>query len=127
MPTMMSRRILGLAARVALGAMLFVQGALALAGCDWGSRAAARAVAMSAGEAGCHEEPARNANLCIGHCLDTDQSAGAAPLPNALPGAAVALVIDVLDGPSVRETELRHAPRRTHAPPPRILFQSFQI
>jgi len=62
-------------AQLVLGLLLFTQGALAMAGCDWSRAAPALTVAASSSQPPCHEVPAINANLCLAHCLSADQSA----------------------------------------------------
>ena len=61
-------------ARLMLGLLLFTQGALAMAGCDWLRAAPALAISASSSQPPCHEAPAVNANLCLAHCLSADQS-----------------------------------------------------
>jgi len=114
-------------ARLLVGAMLFAQAALAAAGCDWLNRNPAQLIGEGSAEPSCHEEPARNANLCLAHCLGTDQSADT-------PQQVVPVWIDVpafrltlVERPVVRQAAMRHAPTRTHAPPVRILFHIFLI
>ncbi len=113
-------------AGVLLGVLLLAQAALAIAACDWLRVAPAKALAEKSNEPSCHEQPARNANLCLAHCLSADQSADTPQF--AIPAWSQASLLVVLG--------IERSPRRltTHftlprpgAPPPRILFQTFQI
>ena len=124
---MLSRRILGIAARIVLSALLFAQAALAMAACDWSRVAPARALASNAVEPSCHEEPARNANLCLAHCLGADQSTDTPQVPVPALPSAPALVVPGLDIPGARAAMLRHALPNVAAPPPRILYHQFLI
>jgi hypothetical protein len=106
--------------------MLFAQVALAAAACDWPGLAPARAFAAQAGEASCHEGPARSANLCLAHCLSGDQTVD---IPQVTLPARVAavLVVDAIGPSRACDAFTRRPPDRPGAPPPRILFQSFLI
>jgi hypothetical protein len=108
---------------VLLGAMLFAQAALALSACEWPKRSPANAFADAPT---CHEEPARNSNLCLSHCLSEDQSLD---LPQVKVHALPASVVLVLEprlqlAPAVQTAWHEVAVPR---PPPRILFQSLLI
>jgi hypothetical protein len=108
--------------------MLFAQSAIALAACDWGQRAPAQAIALNQTPP-CHEKaPAsRNLNLCLADCLSFDQSSSTPPLPLlALPSAPV-LIIVLPDHATLNVAAAQSALPHPPAPPPRILFQSFQI
>lgn len=112
---------------VILGALLFAQAALAVAACDWSRVAPAMALATKASEPTCHEEPARNANLCLAHCLSFDQSPETPQLQLPAISAAPALIVAMPDERSIGSVDRRYRLPRPAAPPPRILFQSFQI
>lgn len=113
--------------RVILGALLFVQAALAIAGCDWSRVAPAMALATKADEPSCHEEPARNANLCLAHCLSFDQAPDTPQLQLPAISAEPALFVAMPWEQAFRVVDRRYRLPRPAAPPPRILFQSFQI
>ena len=127
MKTMISRRTRTCVAQLMLGVVLFAQAALATAACDWLQAAPARAIAANSSEHPCHEEPASNANLCLAQCLSADQSADTPQL--VLPAwiEAAPLVIAVRDRWSGPVLIVQFVLPRPAAPPPRILFQSFQI
>jgi len=114
-------------AQVLLGALLFAQAALAVAACDWLRVAPAMALAAKAGQPTCHEEPARNANLCLAHCLSFDQSPDTPQLQVVAIPASPALVVPMPDGRAIGVVDSRFRFPRAAAPPPRILFQSFLI
>jgi hypothetical protein len=109
--------------------VLFAQGSLALAACDWARRAPAHAIAQAeqpAAEARCHEQE-RNVNLCVAHCLGEDQSLDKPSV--SIPPFAAAPVLSL---PSITLAP-RHVTRDAefvpHAagPPPRIRFQIFRL
>lgn len=114
-------------ATVLLGAMLFAQAALAAAACDWLRVAPAQAIMAKAGEPSCHEEPAQNTNLCLSHCLGSDQSADTPQVAIPAWNQASFLVIVDLERAPVLKAVLHYTPPHPGAPPPRILFQSFLI
>src|SRR5688572_24573234 len=110
-----------------LCATLFAQAALAVAACDWLRVAPAQAIVAKAGEPSCHEEPARNANLCLAHCLGADQSMDTPQV--AIPvwsQSSLLVIVDLVRAPALR-TVPQYTPPHAGAPPPRILFQSFLI
>lgn len=113
--------------RVILGALLFAQAALAIAACDWSRVAPAMALAAKAGEPSCHEEPARNANLCLAHCLSFDQTPDTPQLQLPAISVTPALVVAMPDERTIGVVDRRYRLPRPAAPPPRILFQSFLI
>src|SRR5688572_29701145 len=110
-----------------LCATLFAQAALAVAACDWVRVAPAQALAAKAAEPSCNEVPASNANLCLAHCLGSDQSADTPQV--ALPAWSQAsfLVIAGIESVRTPQAVLRYTLPRPGAPPPRILFQTFLI
>ena len=114
-------------ATVLLGAMLFAQAALAVAACDWLRVAPAQAIMAKAGEPSCHEEPAQSANLCLSHCLGSDQSADTPQVAIPAWSKASFLVIVAFERAPVLKAVLHYTPPHPGAPPPRILFQSFLI
>jgi hypothetical protein len=121
----MSRpRFVRASARFLLVVLLFAQGALAFAGCDMPERTPAAAIAISGPP--CHE-PAGEANLCLAHCLASDQSLDK-PDVTVHPLAAVA----VLAAPAAADFDDVLVPRRLDvpqaaAPPARILFRRLRI
>ena len=125
---MMRSRPRYFAALAALAAMLFAQAAFALAVCD-PARAPSRAqmiVAHDVENAGCHQ-PADNANLCLAHCQNGEQTldkhqvkvpdAPLHPLQLARPWQEARQRVQVI---------LR-APSPAAGPPPRVLFRSLLI
>ncbi len=127
MQPMASRGIVKKIASVVLGAMLFAQAALAVAACDWLRVAPAQAIMAKAGEPSCHEEPAQNTNLCLSHCLGSDQSADTPQVAIPAWNQASFLVIVAFESAPLPQGSRRYALPRPAAPPPRILFQSFLI
>jgi len=123
---MISRRTRTRVAQLTLGVLLFAQAALAMAACDWLHAAPARAF-NQASSPPCHEEPKQNANLCLVHCLSADQSADTPQfvIPAWIDSAP--LMVAVSHRWSGRASIVRFVLPRPAAPPPRILFQSFQI
>lgn len=113
---------------VLLGALLFAQAALAVAACDWLRVAPAMALATKASEPTCHEEPERNANLCLAHCLSFDQKTPDTPqLQLPAISAAPALVVAMPEERALGIVDRRYRLPHPAAPPPRILFQTFLI
>ena len=113
-----------------LSLLLFGQGALAAAACDWLQRSPAQAVA--GGESPpCHEAAPtqRNANLCLADCQSGMQSLDKPSVTvHAMPVAPV-LVVRLI-APSATVALIAALPYAIHppgAPPPRILFHSFLI
>jgi hypothetical protein len=127
MRVMISRRSRTRVAQLALGVMLFAQVALATAACDWLQAAPARAIAANSSEQPCHEEPTNNANLCLAHCLSADQSADTPQVVFPAWIDTVPLTVAVRDRWSGPVQIVQFVLSRPAAPPPRILFQSFQI
>lgn len=125
---MFTRRSSLRTARLLLGVFLVAQAGLAMAGCDWGARDAARAVVLAAGsgEAPCHEvaAPSAGPGLCLTHCLGSLQSLDK-PMTGLPPQAAIAVL--TVPPPAARTVLGRQPLLATAAPPPRILFQSFLI
>jgi hypothetical protein len=110
-----------------LGVLLFAQAALAAAACDWARAAPAQALAAVSDQPSCHEAPARNANLCLAHCLGADQSADTPQVQVPVQDAGPVLVVALPEVLSQRLAHQRHASPLPAGPPPRILFQSFLI
>lgn len=115
-------------AKAVLGVLLFAQVALAVAACDWLRIAPAQAVAAKPSEPTCHDEPSRNANLCLSHCLGSDQNAGILQVPiPAWSQTYYFLVIADIENIRAPQVDLRYTLPRPGAPPPRVLFQTFLI
>jgi len=110
-----------------LGLLLFTQGVLAVAGCDWARAAPALAINASSSQPPCHEEPAVNANLCLAHCLSADQSAGTPQVVVPAWADCPPIMVAVVYRWTGRAEDHRFVLPRPSAPPPRILFQSFLI
>lgn len=118
----MRRRFRFLAASLALGGMMFLHVAVALAACEGPSMglAAMHAAAMP----DCHEAGAPEP-LCLAHCQNEDQTLG--QFPAGMPDLAEPRVI-VCELEVTRHAEPRSPPVFSlPAPPRRILFQSFQL
>jgi len=124
---MYRRRTRSLIIRFLLGAMLFAQAALAVAVCDWLRAAPAQALAARAAESSCHEQPVRNVNLCLAHCLGGAQSADTPQVAIPAWSQASFLVIVGIEIVPAPQTVLRYTLPQQGAPPPRILFQTFLI
>ena len=112
-----------------LSLLLFGQGALAAAACDWQQRSPAQAIA---GESlpPCHETALdqRNANLCLTDCQSGMQSLDKPSVTvHAMPVAPV-LVVQLI-APAADALLLASFPFEIHPPgaPPRILYHQFLI
>jgi hypothetical protein len=114
-------------AQFMLGLLLFTQGALAMAGCNWLRAAPALAISASSSQPPCHEAPAVNPNLCLAHCLSTDQSADTPQLVVPVWVDSPPIIVTMVYRWTGRAENLRFVLPRPSAPPPRILFQSFLI
>ena len=123
-------------AKLVLGLLLFAQAAVAVAACDWGQRAPARAVAAMAAMSEnpcCAEDEAPgglagNANLCLAHCTSDAQSVDTSAV--ALPALSTAAVLTVSPMLPSRSFVLRRASSIDYAftaPPASILFQNFRV
>ena len=112
---------------VLLGAMLFAQAALAAAACDWLRVAPAQAIMAKAGEPSCHEEPAQNANLCLSHCLGSDQSADTPQVAIPTWNQSSLPVIANVEFVPAPKVALRYTLPYPGAPPPRVLYHAFLI
>jgi hypothetical protein len=114
-------------ARLLLGVLLFAQAALAIAACEWSGASAVQAVAASSAQPSCHEAPPQNANLCLAHCLGSDQGlldheVAVAPWEPKAP-----LIVLLPEAAATRSPDLVYVLPRAGAPPPRILLHSFLI
>jgi hypothetical protein len=121
----MSRRARqGLAARIAVTALLFAQGILAFADCEMPVRTPAAAIASS--NPPCHDTGGE-ANLCLMHCLAADQSLDK---PDVTVHPLLALPVLAVRG-AADFNYASFAPRRLSVPqaaaPPRILFRPLRI
>jgi hypothetical protein len=113
-------------AKVMLFALFFAQAAIAAASCDMPGRTPAQAFAHET-QMPCHEEPAQNANVCLAHCLSADQSADTPQVIVHDWSGALPLTVAVVEYQSSRADVWQRYLPHPAAPPPRILFQSFQI
>jgi len=127
MRRMSSRGTVRKIASVILGTMLFAQAALAVAACDWLRVAPAQAIMAKAGEPSCHDEPAKNANICLAHCLGNDQSSDTPQVAVPARNQASFLVIVAFESVPLPRGGRHDTLPHPGAPPPRILFQSFLI
>jgi hypothetical protein len=123
---MISRRTRASLAKLMLGVLLFAQGAIAMAACDWERAAPARAFSHASAPP-CHVEPELNANLCLAHCLSADQSADTPQVAVPAWVDVAPLVVAIADLRAGRTVVLEFVLPRPAAPPPRILFQTFLI
>jgi len=124
---MISRRTRTRVAQLALAVVLFAQAALATAACDWLQAAPAHAIAANSIEQSCHEEPTNNANLCLAHCLSTDQSADTPQVVIPVWIDYAPITVAAIDRRNTHAADVKYVLPRPSAPPPRILFQSFLI
>lgn len=107
--------------------LLFAQAAIARAACDMPVRTPALAIAQEPAMP-CHEEPAAPRNVCLAHCLSTDQSADTPQVVVPVWLGVAPLFVPVASAASAHSVAvLRRVPVPSAAPPPRILFQSFLI
>ena len=111
-------------ARLLVAATLFAQAAFAFAACDFVERGAVQAIAQSAQP--CHE-PEMNVNLCVGHCLASDQSLDKPAF--FIPALPVDPIFVLARTPPVAVHLYlgRETAKPVAGPPPRILFHSFLI
>lgn len=133
LPAMLSfrtRRLLRHGALAALAAMLFAQGALALAACEVsGTPSRGAALVMSADGARqppCHEASPAVEPLCLAHCQASDPSLDKAQAPVAvLPVAALPSIAFL---PFI-EFGVQRTPEGLPpaSPPARILFRTLLI
>jgi hypothetical protein len=125
---MFGRQSIRNTAQALLAALLFAHGALAADICTMPERSPARALAVP-DSMPCHqaEQDELNKNLCLADCLSFDQNAGTPPLPVLAPPPAPVLVLVLVDQAAVNVAAAQSALPHPPAPPPRILFQSFQI
>lgn len=127
--SMVSRVTLKKIARFALAGFLFIQGAVAAAGCDLGGYSAAQAIlnASAADDHACHQEDQSTATLCVAHCVTQTQSLDKpfwkAPAPAAAP-VAVVLVPGSLAAVPAPTFDL---PLALAGPPRRILYRTLLI
>jgi len=112
--------------KIMLIALLFAQAAVASAACEMLIRAPAQ-VFVQHEPMPCHEEPAQNANICLAHCLNADQSADTPQVMVHDWSGAMPLSIPAIDRWSDRFVVRQRVLPYPAAPPARILFQSFQI
>ena len=111
-------------ARLLVAATLFAQAAFAFAACNSVERGAVQAIAQSAQP--CHE-PEMNVNLCVGHCLASDQSLDKPAL--SVPELPTVAISVLAYAPTLRSALYagRETAKPVAGPPPRILFHSFLI
>lgn len=113
------RRRLLAPASLALAAMLLLQAAIGFAPCELPQGAAGM-------QPGCHE-PDQDPSLCVAHCATQDPTVTKAQFNVPDLGTHPAMPIRVAQQ-RTRPT-LRHVAQAMAAsgPPPRVLFQSFQL
>jgi hypothetical protein len=132
---MFARRTITSLARLALAALLFSQGALALAGCGVTPHTAAQAIEAGLTRAEptppCHQsegDDRRNTNLCMEQCLSADRSLDMPQVKVHARSAAPVLVVPPAPLPRLLVvTQAAQPPVPSAAPPPRILFRSLRI
>jgi hypothetical protein len=117
-------RFVRTSARILLAALLFAQGALALAGCNMPERAPAAAISTSG--LPCHEQDVE-ATLCLVHCLAGDQRLDKPAFFVPLVGAAPVLAWRLLPAPPRMVMARARLIAPPAAAPPRILFQTLLI
>ena len=125
---MISRSALKGWARLMLAALLFAQGALSLAACDWMQREPALAVAHANQQA---SEPCpmleQSKNLCVAHCLGEDQSLDKPSIAMPALAAAPAFILRAI---ALKPHHVAHAADlipTAIGPPLHIRFQSFLL
>jgi hypothetical protein len=127
----MSRRTLRILARIALGAFLFVQAAMAMAACDLGRHTAAQAIqsAAAADSHPCHEQQSNpsDASLCVAHCVTQAQSLEKPFWKAPATAPAPVLPMAVLPPPALARATALDLPLALAGPPRRILFRSLLI
>ena len=111
-------------ARLLVAAALFAQAAFALAACDLADRTPVQAIAQSSQP--CHQ-PETSTNLCVSHCLASDQSLDKPMVFVPALFAGAPLVVVRISPPAAPAHAVRETAKPAAGPPPRILFQSFLI
>ena len=110
-------------ARLLVAVLLFAQAALAFAACEAVSApGAAQAIAQASMT--CHE-PEQNTNLCVNHCLASDQSLDKPSLSVPILTFPSLTVFVPFSQPAARESAQMRAP--VTGPPIRILFRTLLI
>jgi len=115
-----------LIARITLAMMLFAQGVMVWAACDWLGSSPDRAVLAAAEVAPCHDSGFGAA--CLTHCLSDRQAVQKASMDvPAMPlASAIALAPVLAPAPNASFTSVTDVAVGT-GPPRRILLQSFQV
>ena len=111
-------------ARLLVAAALFVQAAFALAACELADRNPVQAIAESSHP--CHQ-PETSTNLCVSHCLASDQSLDKPKVFVPALALGTPLVVARDSAPLAPVDAIRETARPVAGPPPRILFHSFLI
>jgi hypothetical protein len=131
MVAVLTRKRLGIVARIALAGFLFAQAALAIAACQLGERSAAQALLNASAMAGepCHQDDGDSAAaLCVAHCVTQTQSLDKPlwklPAPAAAPLRVEFFVPAV---PAARSVRVSESPAALSGPPRRILFRTLLI
>ena len=110
--------------RLLVAAALFAQAAFALAACDLAERNPVEAIAQSGHP--CHQ-PETNTNLCVSHCLASDQSLDKPVVFVPALTLGTPLVVARVSAPLAPVHAVRETAKPVAGPPPRILFHSFLI
>jgi hypothetical protein len=109
-----------------IGVLLFAQGMVAAAACDWQQSSPAIALAQQSAAPTCHEADT-NLNVCLAHCLADDQRADVPQLGMLdLPHTPVLVLRQPVHENRAALFSQLPAPS-AHPPPPRILFQTLLI
>ena len=111
-------------ARLLVAAALFAQGTFASAACDLADRNPVQAIAQSSQP--CHQ-PETSTNLCVSHCLASDQSLDKPMVFVPALFAGAPLVVARISPLVTPARAVRETAKPAVGPPPRILFQSFLI
>jgi len=123
---MVTRRLVRWTARILGGVLLCVQGAFAFGACGLPVRAPAQAIA-GVNSPPCHEREAKTDGLCVLHCLSDQQSLDKPDLKLAAIGDAFVLEVALWRPAADSKVHVFRKSAAPHAPPRRILFQSFLI
>ena len=107
-----------------LAAALFAQGTFASAASDLADRNPVEAIAQSGHP--CHQ-PETNTNLCVSHCLASDQSLDKPVVFVPALTLGTPLVVVRVSAPLAPVHAVRETAKPVAGPPPRILFHSFLI
>ena len=127
MTPLLPRRLIRLAARLLVGALVFAQVCVAAIACAPLERSAAFAATVQERESACHEPSQPDAGACLTHCSSADQSLGTPQIVvAAMPAVALLTVPPRIDADSMIWS-VASPGFGSGGPPIPIRFQVFRI